>query len=106
MLMYLEVAYWFKLIVIFNKLKVKQFYVTGDSTDPTTHKNGKHIWNKINLNGMYYNIDFTYICNCDLETINYSCKCYYLRHPFNSFFQIDLFIKIGSISMSFSTIIV
>lgn len=44
--------------------KVKQFYVTGDSTDPTTHKNGKHIWNKINLNGLWYNIDFTWDSCC------------------------------------------
>jgi transglutaminase/protease-like cytokinesis protein 3 len=44
--------------------KVKQFYVTGDSTDPTTHKNGKHIWNKITLQGMWYNIDFTWDSCC------------------------------------------
>jgi len=44
--------------------KVKQFYVTGDSSDPTTHKMGKHIWNKINLNGLYYNIDFTWDSCC------------------------------------------
>jgi len=44
--------------------KVKQFYVTGDSSDPTTHKSGKHIWNKINLNGLWYNIDFTWDSCC------------------------------------------
>jgi len=44
--------------------KVKQFYVTGDSSDPTTHKSGKHIWNKINLNGLWFNIDFTWDSCC------------------------------------------
>jgi hypothetical protein len=44
--------------------KVKQFYVTGDSSDPTTRKMGKHIWNKINLNGYWYNIDFTWDSCC------------------------------------------
>jgi len=44
--------------------KVKQFYVSGDSSDPTTHKSGKHIWNKINLNGLWYNIDFTWNACC------------------------------------------
>ncbi len=44
--------------------KVKQFYVAGDSSDPTTHKMGKHIWNKVNLNGNWYNIDFTWDSCC------------------------------------------
>jgi len=54
--------------------KVKQFYVTGDSSDPTTHKMGKHIWNKINLNGFWYNVDFTWdSCSKDSNPYIYFC---------------------------------
>ena len=35
-------------------------------------------------------------CNCSpFEDPLFSCQCYYLRHPLNEKFQIDIFIKLG-----------
>jgi hypothetical protein len=100
---------------IYPKLKInselyvatrKSFVVYKNSDLATFNKFTIKLFNsnfkQILIDNLDYNIDFTYICNCDLETINYSCKCYYLRHPFNSFFQIDLFIKIGSYTVDFN----
>jgi hypothetical protein len=53
------------------------------------------------------NLDYTLTnntCNCSFDNIKYSCKCYYLRHPLNSNFQIDLFIKIGSLIQDFNKV--
>jgi hypothetical protein len=57
---------------------------------------------QILIDNLDYNINYNFICNCDLETLNFSCKCYYLRHPLNKFFQIDLFLKIGCYTPDFN----
>lgn len=39
------------------------------------------------------------VCSCCIPTgnIKYSCKCYYPRHPLYQGYQIDLFLKIGTL---------
>lgn len=46
------------------------------------------------------NLDPYIKCSCSVETnsFNYSCKCYYLRHPLHNDFQLNLFLKLGSLS--------
>ena len=47
------------------------------------------------INNLDHNIE-TNKCLCNLDdTIKYSCSCYYLRHPLNLNFQIDIFLKFG-----------
>jgi hypothetical protein len=61
---------------------------------------------QILINNLDYDIlninNICNICNCSFENINYSCKCYYLRHPLNNHFQIDIFIKIGCYTPDFN----
>jgi hypothetical protein len=52
----------------------------------------------IQINNLDFSIQ-TNNCTCCLPTgdIKYSCKCYYPRHPFYYGYQIDLFLKIGTL---------
>lgn len=53
-------------------------------------------FNPIIIKNLDYNINYNLKnCYCSYDIINYSCKCYYLRHPLNKFFQIDIFLKVG-----------
>jgi hypothetical protein len=49
--------------------------------------------NQIIINNLDYTVTST-SCTCS-NVKDYSCKCYYLRHPLNTNFQIDIFLKIG-----------
>lgn len=41
-------------------------------------------------------------CLCELDVKKYSCKCYYLRHPLNKRFQLDIFLKLGCLKQEFN----
>jgi len=42
------------------------------------------------------------ICKCGIEDINYSCSCYYLRHPGNPMWQMNMLFKVGNYDINFS----
>lgn len=46
----------------------------------------------------FLDLNITYLhklCNCS-NKLNYSCSCYYLRHPLNPLWQMHLIIKVGN----------
>ena len=60
-----------------------------------------HNYNPIIINNLDYYVDNNK-CSCDIGRKKYSCPCYYLRHPLNPKFQLELFIKIGCLIQTFN----
>jgi hypothetical protein len=56
-------------------------------------------YDPIKINNLDIYVNTSESCTCCVETnnIKYSCKCYYLRHPLHSGFQLDIFLKLGSL---------
>lgn len=57
-----------------KKAGITQYFVSGRSIDPGTRKKDNHIWNKVKLGNLIYNIDLTWdSCVRDLNPYAYFC---------------------------------